>query len=153
MTIFPWERAVQGWVERVSAPILTPLRVGNIVLADEGIVFAVWLPVTLLAGVLTGRHWRATVTALALLASPRVEEWLKDLFKRGRPRDPGEWGIPSGDCMLVAIWTPPLLGGWAALPIALVMWARMALGAHWVLDVLLGVALGLWLVSLALLDR
>ena len=138
LPVYAWERALQGWVRRASAGLVEPLTVANFLLADEAVVLA-------LASVL---FWLYGVPALAvavavLVSSTKVEEKLKALFHRGRPRDEAEWGIPSGDCVLVAAWTPLVLGWWAVLPIALVAWARMARDAHWPLDVVAGAALGL----------
>lgn len=146
MPVFRWERAVQGWL---SGRHLGALTVANVAFGGEGVIH-LWAPivVALFAGLPVGA-WVGAAFTLALV----LEGWLKPLLHRGRPRDPHEDGIPSGDCMAVAVWSPVLLGWWSALPIGLVMWARMARDAHWPLDVIAGAALGLWLVSPALVLR
>ena len=143
---------MQAWIARVSTPLLRPLHVVNVALADEGLVTAS-IPLIAIGWFIAGNRWRGIVVMIALIASPRIEEWLKGLAMRGRPRDPHEWGLPSGDCALVTIWTAPLVGWWAAVPIGIVAWARVARDAHFPLDVIAGIGLGLWLVSPALLGR
>ena len=140
LPVFQWEQNLQQWMARVSHPLLTPLVVANILLADEVIIFLAipvlaWFVPPLAVG---------TIALALLMSSTRIEDALKNLIKRGRPRDPREWGIPSGDCVVVPVWTIPLLGVWAILPILLVAWARVARGAHWPLDTLAGVLVGLW---------
>ena len=82
---------------------------------------------------------------------------LKRLVRRSRPNGPPDglypahdrYGFPSGPAVRVAAIAAalsPLLPGWAAL--ALALWAaavalsRVLLGAHYLLDVLVGVLLG-----------
>ena len=152
MTVFAWERTVQGGIARMSQPVLPTVRVLNIILAGEEVMTtaAPWL----VAGVLLTSGWPvALLIAVALLTARHVEAWAKTLAHRGRPRDETETGLPSGDCAIVTIWALPLLGWWGFLPIAFVVWARMALGAHWPLDVLAGAGTGVVLVAPALLIR
>lgn len=150
--VFAWERAVQGWVARVSRPLLVPLTALNVLLGGQEPVPAM-LPMFIVAPYFLGPRKlvglaTGLIVAVALLVTPTVEDTLKRLLHRGRPRDEQEWGIPSGDCAYVTIWSVGLLPGWyPLLPIAIVMWARMARDAHWPLDTVAGMLLGLWLVS------
>lgn len=145
LPVFAWERAVQGWL---SGRHVGALTVANVMFGGEGVVH-LWAPV---AVALTLGLLPAAAVLGAFAVAITVEAWLKPTFHRGRPRDMNEDGIPSGDCMAVAIWSPVLLGWWAAAPILLVAWARMARDAHYPLDVLLGAALGLlWGVGIAAL--
>lgn len=97
----------------------------------------VWLAVALLAA-----PWHPA-WALAVWLTPIVEQRAKWEANRGRPRDPHEPGLPSGDVMLATVVSVPWLG-WPALTwVALVMWARLVRQAHWPLDVVAGLALGL----------
>src|SRR3990167_5579158 len=133
---FCWEYTVYAWVQRCTFNWLKQvLRWLNVALADQGVVLLLGVPALLYLG-----H---TATAVALVASPWAAQWAKDLSQRGRPRDPNELGLPSGDCMIVSIWTPMILGWWSAIPILIVMFARMMLNAHWPLDVVVGVGIGL----------
>jgi undecaprenyl-diphosphatase len=93
--------------------------------------------------------------AAALLSGGLVAA-LKFMIRRQRPADvPGFYSrrhdrhsFPSGHAarMGVAAWMAPMVWpgwGWLALPgAALVAWARVALGLHYVLDVAVGMALG-----------
>lgn len=149
MRVFQWEQRVQSWVARHSIPEMRSLTTLNILWADEGIMLLA-LPFFL--------WWTSLATGLslglALLAtSTKIDDYLKNWFHRGRPRDAMEWGFPSGDCILVTVWSVPLLGWWAILPISIVAWARVARGAHWPLDTLGGTMVGLWLVLPGLLGR
>jgi membrane-associated phospholipid phosphatase len=136
--IFAWERAIQGWLANKHVGALT---VANLVFGGEGIV-QLWAPVAIaLTTDLVTTAAALGAFSLAIL----LEAWLKPTLHRGRPRDSHEDRIPSGDCMAVGIWAPILLGWWAAFPVGLVMWARMARNAHWPLDVVVGAGLGvLW---------
>ena len=133
---------MQTWISRVSVPWLKPLALLNVLCGDEGMVTALAIPLALFVLPVPANLF----VALAVLASPRIEQGLKELCHRGRPRDPNELGFPSGDCSMVTLWSVPVLGWWAAAPIFLVAWARVARGAHWPLDTVGGVALGLSLV-------
>ena len=141
---FQWERCVQLFLAAHSPQRL--LRVVNICLADTGVILLA-LPLLVWWG-----GWAKGVGIIvALLVSVGwIEDLLKNLVQRGRPRDPHEWGLPSGDCVVVTAWAVPLLWWWAILPIVVVAWARVALGAHWPLDTLAGVALGVWLIGFLL---
>lgn len=143
MPIFAWERTLQGWL---SGRAVLPLTIANVAFGGEGVI-QLWAPVVvaLLAGLPS-----AVAVAAAMGLAIIVENWLKPTIHRGRPRDPNEDGIPSGDCMAVGIWSPVILGWGAIAPILLVAWARMARDAHYPLDVLLGSVLGLlWGVGIA----
>ena len=152
MPVYAWERAFQGWVKRVSTPAYWLLAPANTVLGGD-VVGVVGPPMVLL--VLPWGYGvpvvAALMVALALIALPAADVWCKQRFGgRGRPRSPFEFGLPSGDCATVVVWSVVALGWAAVLPIALVAWARMARDAHWPLDTVAGVALGLWLALPAL---
>jgi len=147
MPVFAWERWLHAWIARVSRPVRPGLHGLNVALADEGIILGA-LPIILW---LTSWEVGLTIGVSLLVTSTKVEDHLKGLVRRGRPRDPTEWGFPSGDCALVSVWAPLLLGWWAVVPIVLVAWARVAQDAHWPLDTVGGVGVGLWLVSPLLL--
>ena len=150
--VFTWERAVQGWVVRESTRLVGLIRVANIALAGEEVMTTA-APGLTLAVLLTAGLPVAVLFLAAFLSARHVEAWAKGLAHRGRPRDEAENGLPSGDCAIITIWASVLLGWWAVLPIAFVMWARMALGAHWPLDTVIGVVMGLALIAPALVMR
>lgn len=144
LPLFDWERAVWRWVVlHTHSKVVKVLKVLNIWLGgEEGVTLRTpWLT----AGVLWLHGPEVAVLFLAaLLVSRHVEAWAKPLFgtKRGRPRDPVEPGLPSGDCAVTTIWALNLLGVWGVIPITIVVWARMALRAHWPLDTVAGIAQG-----------
>ena len=150
--VFAWERALQGRVARASARLVGLIRAVNIALAGEEVMTTA-APGLALAVLLTAGPSVAVLFLAAFLSARHVEAWAKGLAHRGRPRDEAENGLPSGDCAIVTIWASALLGWWAVLPIAFVMWARMALGAHWPLDTVIGVVMGLALIAPALVMR
>lgn len=148
LPVFPWEIYLQDLVRTASARLLAPLTVLNYLLADETILLFFVLPTMVwvygTAGLAVGLAMVVTCT--------KVEAKMKDWFKRPRPRsihhlDTTDYGIPSGDAMLVAAWTPLAFGWWALAPIFVVCWARLAREAHYPLDVVLGSVVGYGIAS------
>lgn len=155
MRLYNWEPPVQAFIQRISSPFVNVLRSLNILLGGEE---CMTLAVPWLVGLafLTQEPWVAFLLGVGLLSSRHVEAWAKPWLggpPRGRPRDPAEDGMPSGDCAVVTIWASVLLGWWAVLPVAVVMWARVALRAHWPLDTVAGVVQGVVLAGPALLMK
>ena len=142
--VFSWERRFHLFILHTSSRIVNILKWVNIALAGEE-------SVTIHTPALTAWIvWQGEIWGLPWLASflicRHVEAWAKPLLgSRGRPRDVHEPGMPSGDCAIVTIWSVPLLGWWATPVILLVAWARVAQSAHWPLDTVVGVGLGLFL--------
>ena len=137
--VFAWERKVADalWVR----PDPRWLGLFNFLLADFTWVLCAVVPMLLLW---YGGSFLFLVPTVGL--APKVQAWLT--WNRGRPRDPQqlvEYGAPSLDCMITTIWTVPLLGPYAAIPILATALLRMIRGAHWPLDTLVGVLLGLML--------
>ena len=131
-----WERTLYAgltqWVPAWGVRALTAINA----LAWEPL----WLSASMLAA-----YWEPA-WALSIWASRGLETWAKPLAHRwsprGRPRDPHEHGLPSGDVMLITAALLPWLGWYAVPIIALIAWARLVRRAHWPLDVLAGAALG-----------
>jgi len=117
----------------------------------------------LLAWVLR-RHARALRFLTLLAAVPLMEDAMKVLVRRPRPPGPeAGWGFPSGHAMAAMALAVLALGAaWPSLPgraklaalaaaasgVAVVGLSRVALGAHWMSDVvggwLFGLAYGAW---------
>lgn len=98
--------------------------------------------------------WIASLVATLLLTLG-----IKHLFKRQRPGS-GQFlygqgadvhSFPSGHgarCGVILVWAAtlhPLLGKWAPLLVLWIGWSRVAIGIHYVGDVLVGLLLGLGL--------
>lgn len=135
-----WERRLHALIVRASPTWLTSgLTTIDAVYTDEraaklvALALVPWFPV-----------WAA-----AVWATPVVEEWLKQLARRGRPRDETEWGLPSGDAMLAVVFWG-WMGWWATPIVVTTCFARLVRGAHWPLDVVAGVAVGLLLLGVLL---
>ena len=123
------------------------------------------LPATLLLLVAFPRaRARWWVWVGLMLAAPAAEGLLKILIGRARPEGPS-MGFPSGHATAAAAFfgaviylvgsTPPrvrvIVRAGAVLLIVLVAVARVILRAHWPMDALAGIALGLTFASLAAL--
>jgi len=158
--------ALQGLVRtdvRLSRRLLLPESAGcwrrtATVLADLGdgwLWILAWLSAYMLGGVVLRRgilHWVG-----AAVAAGGIVSVVKLLIPRQRPTDVRGFyslrydlhSFPSGHAarMGVAASMGPLMfpgWGWALLPVALlVAWARVALGVHYLLDVVTGLAIGL----------
>ncbi len=136
----------------------SPLRSGAAFFAHSGDswFWGLGLVIIWLAGDAYWRSWAAllfaaiAVTALLVMA-------IKVVVRRSRP--PGEWGsiyrrsdphsFPSGHAaravllaLLIAHWGPPWLAPWMAFWAPLVILARVALGLHYLSDMLAGALLG-----------
>lgn len=136
------------------------------------------LPSALLVGVLglllvPDRRWRraAVLTLLAMLLAALVSRGLSSAWPAPRPFVLGlghQWlahkptpSFPSSHASVVfafgfALWRqlPHRVGRWVPLGLALLVgWSRLALGLHFPLDVLAGVAVGVlsWALAQALL--
>jgi undecaprenyl-diphosphatase len=101
---------------------------------------------------------------IAMLLAGGITTSMKFLWRRQRPVQIGgfysqtydQHSFPSGHATrmgTVVVFMPTLnpWWGWLALPIALwVAWSRVALGVHFLLDVVVGLALGMSISLIAL---
>lgn len=143
--VFSWEKRLHSFIREGSSRIVKELLALNIALAGEESMTLLVPWFTLL--VLWQSGGEASLLFLAaFLSSRHVEAWAKPLLgARGRPRNPGEHGMPSGDVAIATIWSVPILG-WGAIPLVpLIAIARVAQSAHWPLDTVAGVIQGLLL--------
>lgn len=152
-----------------SGPEITGLQVLTAPGA-ENIRYPVLMPI---AGFLLWARrfrWAAFVAVPALVVSP-VNRALKDVFDRPRPSydgttvTAGDWSFPSGHSsgaavlagVLLVLLLPYVAARWrpafavaAVSGAVMVAWTRLALGVHYLSDVVAGLALGSAVVLLAL---
>lgn len=137
----------------------------------EDVRYPVLVPIA--GSLLWFRRWRlaAFVAVTALMIAP-LTKLLKDIVDRERPSyagttvQAGDQSFPSGHSsgaavlagvLLILVWphTPlrwrPALVALAVLSAGLIAWTRLALGVHYLTDVLAGLALGAAVVLLAAL--
>lgn len=156
-----------GWADRVDAILTPPLvvperrrvfRAGALVLAHTGDA-VVWAALLAAAWILGDVAWkgRALVTAAGLVITELVVVGIKFLVRRPRPegrsgliyRTMDPFSFPSGHAaraaMLIVIfavsypaWSVATVSIWGP---AMVL-ARIAIGIHFMLDVIAGVLLG-----------
>jgi len=158
---FPGDAAARGWVLGYgSAWVVQAARVVNHLGSWQ-----VLLPLTLVLFVvfpMARRRW--WIWLGLMIAAPTAEGLLKILIGRARPEE-ASMGFPSGHATAAAAFFGAVIYLAAALPrrsriivraaslvlVVLVALARIVLRAHWPVDTLAGVALGLALASLATL--
>lgn len=166
----PLNTAIESVVVRVRTPILTTFlvwvtRVGNPFVMTS---VAVFISIMLL---LRKSYYDAALFAVALIVAVVSLSVLNNLFQITRPISPlygsDGWSFPSGHAtmattfffLLVHIFfsrmrtvgrkTALIMG--SVLATSLICFSRLYLGAHWTLDILGGVALGLLSVSFIIL--
>jgi membrane-associated phospholipid phosphatase len=158
---FPGDAAARGWVLGYGSPwVIQAARVVNHLGSWQ-----VLLPLTLVLFVVfpsARRRWWIWFTLM--VAAPIAEGLLKIVIGRARPEE-GSMGFPSGHATAAAAFFGAVIYLAAALPrrsriivraaslvlVVLVALARIILRAHWPVDTLAGIALGLALASLATL--
>jgi len=156
---FPGDAATRLWLLGYGSPgVIQVMRVIN--------YFGNWrllLPGTILILLLFPRaRARWWIWIALMIAAPAAEGLLKILIGRARPEE-ASMGFPSGHATAAAAFFGALIYLAAALPprarvlvraasaliVVLVCFARIILRAHWPVDTLAGIALGLALASLA----
>jgi membrane-associated phospholipid phosphatase len=158
---FPGDAAARGWVLGFGSPwVVQAARVVNHLGSWQ-----VLLPLTLVLFVVFPNARRRWWIWLALMiAAPVAEGLLKIVIGRARPEE-ASMGFPSGHATAAAAFFGAVIYLAAGLPrtsrivvrtaslvlVVLVALARIILRAHWPVDTLAGIALGLALASLATL--
>lgn len=120
-----------------------PLDAAEVEVVARTVAAAERLRLVRLARVATrlGNGWLYPLLTVALLAAPRRRS-VRDVA----PID--TYSCPSGHAMTAAAYMVPLLFAWpavwpfAAALLAVIGWSRVALGHHYVTDVVLGAILG-----------
>ena len=166
----PLNTAIEQIVAHLRTPLLTTFLVVVTRLGNPAILlFAAALVVIILT--VRGRTYDAILFAVTLGVAVISLTVLKDTFKVVRPGSPlldvDGWSFPSGhttvattfffmlaysffDKMKTFVGKTALILGCVFVAI-LISFSRLYLGAHWVLDILAGIALGFLSVSFTVL--
>jgi membrane-associated phospholipid phosphatase len=156
---FPGDAATRSWVLGYGSPLVVRAARAVNYLGS----WQVLLPATLVLLVAFPRaraRWWLWVGLL--LAAPAAEGLLKIVIGRARPEE-ASMGFPSGHATAAAAFFGAVIYLAGSLPpptrigvraasvvlIVLVAFARIILRAHWPVDTLAGIALGLFFASLA----
>jgi len=156
---FPGDAAARGWVLGYGSPwVVQAARIINHLGSWQ-----VLLPLTLVVFVVFPKARRRWWIWLALMiGAPIAEGVLKIVIGRARPEE-ASMGFPSGHATAAAAYFGAVIYLAGSLPpparigvraagvvlIVLVALARIILRAHWPVDTLAGIALGLFFASLA----
>lgn len=166
----PLNTLIEEMVTQIRTPILTTFLVFITRLGDPFVLsFATGLIAILL--IVRGRVYEAALFVSSLLLSVALLVFLRGTFEVARPSysilETEGWSFPSGHATVATVFffmlihsffskaktlagkTFLVLGSFIAA--ALIWFSRLYLGAHWTLDILAGVALGLLSVSFAVL--
>lgn len=168
--LMPINTLIEQGIVRMRTPSLTTFlvivtKLGNpFVLSSAAVLAAVLL-------VIRGRSYDAVLFVVALMITVISLTVLKNTFQIARPGseivDVNGWSFPSGHTAVATAFFFMLVhsffgkmktfGGKTALVLgsifgtALICFSRLYLGAHWALDILAGMALGLLAVSFTVL--
>ena len=166
----PLNAAIEGVVTQIRTPLVTTLfvwitQIGNpFVFASAAVFIAVML-------IIRGHAYEATLFLVALVVAVISLTILKNVFQISRPisdiYSAEGWSFPSGHATVATafffllahtFWgklktargkTLLIIG--SIFGAAFIGFSRLYLGAHWTLDVLAGIALGLLSVSFTIL--
>lgn len=165
----PLNNVIEQLVTQMRTPFLTSLIVFITRLGDP---FVLSFATALIAVLLTvrGRHYDAALFVVSLLISVVLLIILKNTFQIPRPGydiiNASGWSFPSGHATVATafffmlaysflgymktIKTKTILVLGSCVGALLICFSRLYLGAHWALDILAGIALGLLSVSFAI---
>lgn len=168
--LIPLNTAIERVIVAVRTPVLTTLLVIVTKLGSPSVLLSATAFVAVFF-FMRGRPYDAALFAVALIVAVISLTVLKNTFQITRP--PSEilnfdgWSFPSGHATIATAFFFMLayslfgkmksLGAKSALILgsilsaALINFSRLYLGAHWTLDILAGIALGLLSVSFTVL--
>lgn len=166
----PLNMAIENTVTYFRTPFLTNLMVGTTYAGSPFVLFAVACLISVLIA-MRGDLYNALIFVVSMCVAAASVVLLKEIFQVSRPPthtvELDSWSFPSGHATLSTAFFFALahayfgrlktvlgrlflvLGSIAGA--VLVSFSRLYLGAHWTLDILAGIALGLIAVSFTVL--
>lgn len=168
--LIPLNTAIERIVVHMRTPFLTTFFVSVTRLGNPSILLSAAAFIALLL-LMRGRPYDATLLVVTLIMAVVSLSVLKNTFQITRPGseivDVNGWSFPSGHATVATAFFFMLaysffgrmktLGGKTILILgsifgaALICFSRLYLGAHWALDILAGITLGLLSVSFTVL--
>ena len=168
--LIPLNTAIEQVVVRVRTPFLTTILVTVTRLSDPFILSSAAALIAVLL-VMRSRYYDALLFIVTLMVAIVSLTVLKNTFQVARPGSElivvSGWSFPSGHATVATAFffmlaysffgrmrtyiskTMLILG--SILGVTLISFSRLYLGAHWTLDILAGIALGLLSVSFTVL--
>ena len=168
--LLPLNNAIERIVTHMRTPFLTTLFVSVTRLGNPSVLLSLAAFIAIIL-VMRGRLYDATLFIVALIVAVVSLAMLKNTFQIARPVseliNANGWSFPSGHATTATAFffllahtffnrmktsagkTVLILG--SIFVAALICFSRLYLGAHWALDILAGIALGLLSVSLTIL--
>jgi len=166
----PLNTVIERAVVHMRTPFLTTIMVAVTRMGDPFVLASAALLIAVLL-FMRGRRYDAVLFIAALIVTVISLTVLKNTFQIVRPTSPiyeaNGWSFPSGHATIATAFffmlaysffdriktlgnkTILILG--SILGAALIYFSRLYLGAHWTLDILAGIALGLLSVSFTVL--
>ncbi len=168
--LIPLNTAIERVVVHLRTPVLTTFLVAVTRLGNPFIISSATILITVLF-VIRKRYYDATLLLSAFIVAVISFTILKNTFQITRPSSAligvDGWSFPSGHATLAttfffmlaysffgkmkAVRGKSVLVLGSILGATLICFSRLYLGAHWTLDILAGVALGLLSVSFTIL--
>lgn len=166
----PLNEAIEGSVTYFRTPLLTNLMVGITYLGSPFVLFSLACLISVLLA-LRGDIYNALIFVVSISVAVASFTLLKEVFQVTRPvsdiLDFDSWSFPSGHATVATAfffvlghtffsWIRGVFGKiilvlGSILGAALISFSRLYLGAHWTLDILAGISLGLISVSFTVL--
>ena len=166
----PLNTAIESFVSYLRRPFTTTLIVGITKLGNASVLLSATALIAVLL-IMRRRYYDAALFVAAMILSVLSLSVLKNTFQIVRPASPiyeaNGWSFPSGHATIATAFffmlaysffekmktleskTILILG--SIFGAALIYFSRLYLGAHWTLDILAGIALGLLSVSFTVL--
>lgn len=164
--LVPLNIAIEGAISYLRRPLFTTFILGITKLGNASVMLSATAFISLILA-LKKHYYNAILFMISMIFSVMALYILKNTFQITRPGggivETHGWSFPSGHATIATafffmlsytffkkiktvFWKTVLVAG-STVAILLIAFSRLYLGAHWTLDVLAGVALGLWATS------